>query len=471
MQHKRPFIVFFACVLLFALTGSAQEQAPPAQEPKPPLGLEAAGLEAAPQDDALLKDSGWNVHFQFTGILQGHLAFKAPYSGVNSLQKDYEQDYSVTTTLFLGRKLWKGAALYFNPEMAGGGGISGTRGIAGFPNGETFRIGDPQPTVYTGRIFLRQHISLDKDHYEDIDDDVNQIKERVSTSRINLTAGKFSLGDFFDNNNVSHDPRSDFMNWALMNNGAYDYAANTRGYTYGFEAELVKPSWTLRFATALEPAYSNGPDLDWHYTKTNSENLEFEKRYDFHGHKGAWRLLGFYNVNKAPNYDDAVAAKQNGTDTTLDAVYGKKYGSKKVGLGLNMEQEWSSRVNAFLRLGWNDGKNATWAFAEIDNELCAGIRISGQGWHRAADNIGIALLSNGLSAGHRNFLANGGYGFMIGDGKLPNYSRENIAELFYKTKLYEKLWGTLDYQFVDNPAYNRDRGPVSVFAVRVHVEL
>ncbi len=186
---------------------------------------------------------------------------------------------------------------------------------------------------------------------------MNQVKERVSVSRINLTAGKFSLGDFFDNNNVSHDPRSDFMNWALMNNGAYDYAANTRGYTYGFEAELVKPAWTLRFATALEPTYSNGPDLDWHYSKTNSENLEFEKRYALHGHKGAWRLLGFYNVNKAPNYDDAVAAKQNGTDTTLDAVYGKKYGSKKIGLGLNMEQEFSSRVNAFVRLGWNyDGK-------------------------------------------------------------------------------------------------------------------
>jgi high affinity Mn2+ porin len=470
LRKRKPLQLFLPIsFLLQALTGLAQEQGLPSAQG----GSQAAqqGGQQGDQNDALLKDSGWNVHYQFTGILQGHLAFHSPYSGTNSLQPGYEQDYSVTTTLFFGRKLWTGAALYFDPEMAGGGGLSSTRGIAGFPNGETFRIGDPQPTVYTARIFLRQHIFLDKDHFEDVDDGVNQVKERVSTSRITLTAGKFSLGDFFDNNDVSHDPRTDFMNWALMNNGAYDYAANTRGYTYGFTAEFVKPSWTLRFATALEPTFSNGPDLDWHYSKTNSENLEFEKRYTIQGHKGAFRLLGFYNVNKAPNYDDAVAAKLDGSDTTLDAVYGKKYGSKKIGLGLNMEQEWSSRVNAFMRLGWNDGKTATWAFAEIDNELCGGIRISGEGWHRKADNIGIALLSNGLSAPHRNFLADGGYGFMIGDGKLPHYERENIAELFYECKLYDKLWGTLDYQFVDNPAYNPDRGPVQVFAVRIHVEL
>ena len=420
--------------------------------------------------DALLKDTGWSYHFQFTGILQGHPPIHAPYSGKNSLQSDYEQAYSVTSTLYLGRKLWKGAAIYFNPEMAGGSGVSSTLGIAGFPNGETFRIGDPAPTVYVGRIFLRQHISLDKDHFEYLTDDANQVRERVSTSRITLTAGKFSLGDFFDNNNVSHDPRSDFMNWALMNNGAYDYAANTRGYTYGFTAEYVRPGWTLRFGTALEPTYANGPELDWHYSKTNSENLEFEKRYTLHGHKGALRLLGYYNVNKAPNYNDAVAAKLNGTDTTMDALIGKQYGSKKFGFGINADQELSSTVNAFMRLGWNDGKTATWAFAEIDNTISGGIRITGQSWNRTADNIGIALVSNGLSSGHRNFLNNGGYGFMIGDGKLPNYGRENIAELFYQVKLFNNLWGTADYQFVMNPAYNKDRGPVQVVAARIHIE-
>ncbi|HXB91504.1 MAG TPA: carbohydrate porin, partial [Puia sp.] len=341
----------------------------------------------------------------------------------------------------------------------------------GFPNGETFRIGNPEPTVYIGRIFLRQHIMLDKDHYEDIEDDKNQVKERVSTSRITLSAGKFSIGDFFDNSNVSHDPRSDFMNWALMNNGAYDYAANTRGYTYGIVAELVKPTWTLRFATALEPTFANGPELDWHYTKTNSENLEFEKRYQWHGRKGAVRLLGYYNVNHAPAYRDVINEKLNGTDTSLDVIYGKKYGGKKPGLGLNAEQELGSTVDAFLRLGWNNGKTASWAFAEIDNTISGGIRISGDGWKRKADNIGIALLSNGISTDHRDFLAIGGYGFMIGDGQLPNYGRENIAEVFYEAKLFHNLWATLDYQFVDHPAYNKDRGPVHLFAARVHIQL
>jgi high affinity Mn2+ porin len=175
-------------------------------------------------------------------------------------------------------------------------------------------------------------------------------------------------------------------------------------------------------------------------------------------------------VNKAPNYDDAVAKKLNGTDTTMDALYGTKYGSKKFGFGLNADQELSNIVSAFMRVGWNDGKTATWAFAEIDNTVSGGIRITGQGWHRTADNIGIALLSNGLSSGHRNFLNNGGYGFMIGDGRL-NYGRENIAELFYESKIFNNLWATADYQFVDHPAYNKDRGPVHVFALRIHIEL
>ncbi|MDP4148319.1 MAG: carbohydrate porin [Bacteroidota bacterium] len=420
--------------------------------------------------EALLGDSGWSYHFQFTGIEQGHYSFHSPYSGGNSLQNRGEQVYSVTSTVYIGRKLWKGAALYFNPEMAGGKGLSSTRGIAGFPNGETFRIGDPTPAIYIARLFLRQHFFLDKDHFEEVRDDANQVTERVSRTRITITAGKFSLGDFFDDNGVSHDPRMDFMNWALMNNGAYDYAANTRGYTYGLTAEYVRPGWTLRLATALEPTYANGPELDGHYMKTNSENLEWEKKLTMGGRKGVLRLLAYYNVNKAPNYDQAVAAKLSGTDTALDAIYGKRFGSKKYGFGVNVEQELGRAANAFLRAGWNDGKTASWAFAEIDNSISGGLRIAGPGWHRKADNIGIALLSNGISAPHRNFLSHGGYGFMIGDGKLPDYGRENIAELFYESMLFSNLWATLDYQFVVNPAYNRDRGPVHVLALRIHLE-
>jgi high affinity Mn2+ porin len=422
-------------------------------------------------NDALLKDSGWSFHFQFTGIVQGYPSFSSPYTGQNSLQPEHQRAYSVTSTAYIGRKLWHGASIYFDPEMAGGKGVSSTLGIAAFPNGETFRIGNPEPTVYVARIFLRQHIDLDKDHYEYIGDDANQVGQRVSTSRLTLTAGKFSVGDFFDNSSVSHDPRSDFMNWSFMNNGAYDYAANTRGYTYGFVAELVKPGWTLRAGTALEPQFANGPELDWNYGHTSSENLEFEKRYAIHGHKGAVRLLGYYNINKAPKYRDVINEKLNGTDTSLDVIYGKAYGGKKPGLGLNAEQELSSSLSAFARLGWNNGKTATWAFAEIDNTISGGLRLFGKSWKRSADNIGLALLSNGISRDHRDFLAAGGYGFMIGDGQLPHYGREDIMEVFYECKLYTNVWATLDYQFVNHPAYNKDRGPVNLFAARVHIEL
>jgi high affinity Mn2+ porin len=419
--------------------------------------------------DALLSDSGWNFHFQFTGIVQYNPGFTAPYSGQNSFVSRREPAYSVTTTAYIGRGLWQGASVYFNPEMAGGKGLSSTLGIAGFPNGETFRIGDPTPVVYIGRLFIRQQISLDKNHFDSLEDAVNQVRERVSRKRITVNFGKFGIADFFDQNTVSHDPRTDFMNWALMNNGAYDYAANTRGYTYGLIVEYYTPGWVLRGGTALMPVYSNGPTLNFNWTKTNSETFEVQKNYSLHGLPGMARLLFYYNTSKAPAYQTVINNYKNGTDTSLDVITGTQYGGKKFGMGLNVNQALSNRLNSFLRLGWNDGKTATWAFAEIDNTGSLGLRYYGIGKGRQADNIGFALLSNGISSGHREFLNIGGYGFMIGDGKLPNYSRENIMELFYQVKLFEMLYATLDYQFVMNPAYNHDRGPVSLLAARVHV--
>jgi high affinity Mn2+ porin len=424
------------------------------------------------QDYSLFRDSGWSVHFQITGVAQAHPSFNAPYAGQNSLDSNSESAFSVTSTLFLGRKLWKGASIFFNPEMSGGRGIGSTLGIAGFPNGETFRIGDREPVVYVARFFLRQHFAIGQSKGEEVAvDDINQVNEKIPSSRLTVSLGKFCLADFFDENEVSHDPRNDFLNWGLMNNGAYDYAANTRGYTWGLIAELVKPGWALRAGTALMPTYANGPDLNFDYLKTNSETVEFEKKYSIKNRKGVVRLLGYFNTSKAPNYDSVVEAKKNGTDTSMDVIYGTEYGGKKYGFGLNIQQELSDATNMFMRFGWNDGHTATWAFAEIDNTISAGIRIYGRAWKRNEDNIGFAILSNGISSSHRNFLNAGGYGFMIGDGKLPNYGRENILEVFYQVKLFRYMWGSLDYQFVSHPAYNLDRGPVNVFAARIHIEL
>jgi high affinity Mn2+ porin len=419
--------------------------------------------------DALLSDSAWNFHFQFTGIIQYNPPFHSPYTGQNSFLPKAERAYSVTTTAFLGRKLWPGASVYFNPEMAGGQGLSSTLGIAGFPNGETFRIGADQTVVYVARIFLRQQINLDKEHFDTLDDAINQVRERVSSKRLTINFGKLGMADFFDQNAVSHDPRTDFMNWSLMNNGAYDYAANTRGYTGALILEYYTPGWVLRAGTALEPTYANGPYLNFNWSKTNSETFEIQKDYSFHDRQGTIRLLLYYNTSKAPVYQSVINEYKNGTDTSLDVIYGKTYGGKKYGIGINMNQSLTSRLNSFFRFGWNDGKTASWAFAEIDNSVSLGFRYYGIGKGRSVDNIGFALVSNGISEGHRDFLGIGGYGFMIGDGKLPNYTRENIAELFYEVKLFENLFATLDYQFVSHPAYNHDRGPVSLLAARVHI--
>ena len=423
----------------------------------------------AHSQNALFTDSGWNFHFQFTGIIQYNPAFQAPYSGQNSFRPLAEHAYSVTTTAYIGRKLWSGASVYFNPEMAGGSGLSSTLGIAGFPNGETFRIGASQPVVYLARLFIRQQITLDPLHFDTLADDDNQVREIVSRKRLTINFGKFGLADFFDQNVVSHDPRTDFMNWSLMNNGAYDYAANTRGYTGGLIVEYFTPGWVFRAGTALEPVYANGPTLNFDWFKTNSETLEIQKDYLFHGLPGTARLLLYYNTSKAPAYQTVINEYKNGTDSSLDVIYGTAYGGIKYGFGINMSQAFSKRLYSFFRLGWNDGKTATWAFAEIDNSISLGFRYYGIGKGRLADNVGLAFVSNGISAGHRDFLNTGGYGFMIGDSKLPHYTRENIFELFYQVKLFEQLYGTLDYQFVSGPAYNHDRGPVSLLAARVRV--
>ena len=295
------------------------------------------------------------------------------------------------------------------------------------------------------------------------------MREVVSRKRLTISFGKFGIADFFDQNTVSHDPRTDFMNWSLMNNGAYDYAANTRGYTGGLIVEYFTPGWVLRAGTALEPVYANGPTLNFDWFKTNSETFEIQRDYLIHDLPGTVRFLLYYNTSKAPAYQTVINNYKNGTDTSLDVIYGTAYGGKKYGIGINMNQAFSKRLNGFFRLGWNDGKTATWAFAEIDNSVSLGFRYYGIGKGRLADNIGLAFVSNGISTGHRDFLNIGGYGFMIGDSKLPHYTRENIFELFYQVKLFEQLYGTLDYQFVSGPAYNHDRGPVSLLAARVRV--
>ncbi len=418
-------------------------------------------------------NKNWSYHFQLTAINQTHPAFKASYSGDNSLLKEAEdKKLSLTTTLFLSRKLWKNAALYFNPEIAGGAGISSAKGIAGFTNGETFRIGSTEPKLYIARLYFKQHFALKNTRYAMVESEANQVQENIPTSRITLTAGKICLSDFFDNNAYSHDPRSQFMNWSLMSNGAWDYPADTRGYTQGIVAELIKPSWAIRISSVLEPRKANGLQLDYKVTKAHAETIEIEKSWSTK-RPGAIRILGFHNLSQAPTYSTTLNEVKNGDSTSVDVYSGakewKKYGGLKYGFGINAEQEISGTLGAFFKASWNDGRTATWAYTEIDRSISAGINIKGNSWKRSNDNIGIAQVVNGISSYHRAFLNAGLYGFIIGDGKLT-YGAESITEIYYLAKITSSFFVSADYQFVNNPAYNKDRGPIHVFAIRGHIE-
>ncbi len=418
-------------------------------------------------------DSLWSAHFQFTAVSQTHGSFHALYSGYNSLDNGVERGImTATSTAFIGRKLFRYTNVYANPEISGGRGFSGTTGIAGFTNGESPRVGDPLPVLSMARYYLQQHISLSANQMDTIQDDANQVGEIVPASRITISAGKFGVTDFFDKNKYSHDPRSSFLNWALMDNGSYDYPANTRGYTLGFVVEWINPSWAARFSGTQVPVKANGPYLNTNIGSINGFSLELEKSFLINKRKGTIRVLGFRNQTNAPSYLQAITEMKSGDSTAVHVIeglgYNTRYHSSKYGLGLNGELELSDVLGCFFRAGFNDGKTATWAFTEIDETVSGGFQVKGNAWKRTDDVLGIAGIVSGISKDHQNYLKAGGYGYLIGDGAL-NYRTENIVEVYYNAKLFNHFFVTADYQFVDHPAYNKDRGPVQVFSLRGHI--
>lgn len=418
---------------------------------------------AAAQDT--VKQQQTNLHFQQTIITQYKPSFNAPYSGKNSLSTKEETQSSITSTLFGGARLWKGAEGYFDPEISGGAGLSQTLGVAGFPNGETFRVGGVQNKIYIARLYLKQTFEWGAGK-DTIEDDINQLARLRSKRYFSLVVGKFGMADFFDNNNFSHDPRAQFMNWALMDNGAWDYPANTRGYVLGLTGELGQPTWTLRLALTMVTTEANQSVWDGKIGQANTQTLEFEKRYTIDGQKGSFRVLSFLNNGKFGNYK--LAVEQNPAAPNIDST--QHYGRHKYGFGINTDQYLSKDFGVFAKASYNDGHTETWFFTEIDRSVSFGGVLKGSSWKRANDEIGLAFIVNGISADHRAYLAAGGYGFIIGDGQL-NYSPEFIAEFYYKINAYQKkVWLSPDYQFIIHPAYNADRGPVNVFGLRAHVE-
>lgn len=416
------------------------------------------------QQSDTLKDERFSLHFQTTVINQFKPSFSAKYSGDNSLMPQQDDETSLTSTLYAGLKLWKGASIFLNPEIAGGSGLSSALGVASAPNGETFRVGDPAPHLYVARLFFKQIFALSKQTiYQE--NDINQIAEKIPTRYISLTIGKVGVADFFDDNKFSHDPRTQFLSWGLMDNGAWDYPANTRGYTPSIVIEYITPKNELRYGASLVPVAANANNLNWDINKASSHSIEYTHRYKIKNRSGAIRALGFFTTTDMGNYRQSISlSPQNPVITDT-----RKYGNTKYGFGLNAEQDITSDLGCFFRASWNDGNNETWAFTEIDHSVSAGFSLTGRKWNRQNDNIGLASVASGISKAHAAYLKAGGKGFMLGDGNL-NYAWEHLLEVYYSAELVKKhIYLTGAYQFLIDPGYNKDRqGPVHIFSVRLH---
>ena len=408
----------------------------------------------------------WNWHVQNTDIVQGYPEFPAAYSGPNSLPTGGETRETVSLDLMAGVRLWPGAEAHIDGLMWQGFGVANTLGIDGFPNGEAFRLGTQTPNVNIPRLFIRQTIGLGGET-EKIEDDQFTLAGEQDVSRITLTLGKFTPKDIFDNNAYANDPRTQFMNWAFMANEAWDYPADALGYITGFAAELNQPVWTFRYGFFQMPRVSNGTALDQHFLDAWGMVTEVERRYRLREHPGTIRFLAYLNHADMGDYQDAVdAAVQSRSQADIEASRAYRY---KYGFGLNWDQEVLSNVGVFSRLGWSNGQSEAWVFSDVDYSGSLGLSIKGDLWHRPGDTLGLAGVASGLSHVHQEYFADGGTGILAGDGSLT-YGWEKIMETYYDIALWKTLHAALDYQFVDNPAFNTARSPVSVFGARIHWE-
>ncbi len=411
-------------------------------------------------------------------IFQAHAPFHSPYDGVNSLQGRGEYKTSLVGTLFLGYQVNRNPRYATDAivdfESAGGRGISQALGLAGFTNLDVVRNPNLGSKPYLGRVQIHQTIGL-TDKLIDAERTPFSLSTQVPERRFELHVGKMSLPDYVDINSIGSDSHLQFLNWTVDNNGAWDYAADTRGYTYAMVLEYFDKDWAARYVIAAMPVVANGIDLDWAFSRANGQNFEFEWRKSLLGRlasperKGAIRLLGYVNHAHMGNYREAVDAFLAGRDPHPDISAHAKFGNVKYGFGINAEQEITPNLRGFFRFGWNEGQQESFAYTEVDQTVEFGGDYAGRRWSRPNDKIGVAFVSNAIKRDHQNYLRYGGLGFLLGDGKL-NYGRENILESYYNVHTWRGLYYALNVQFIDNPGYNRDRGPVLVEGVRMHVD-
>jgi high affinity Mn2+ porin len=405
----------------------------------------------------------WEIHGQTTFLPQGYPAFRAPYSGPNSLTPAPQVQQTWSNSLYLNARLWEGGEVYFNPELLQGFGLNDTLGVAGFPSGEAQKSNFPYPHYNTSRLYLRQIFGFGGEQ-EELASGQQQLADKVDVSRLTLQAGKFAVVDVFDGNAYAKDTRKDFMNWSMWAPGAFDYAADKLGLTYGMTAELNQKQWALRGGYFLIDAESNSNNFDTQVFRRGQYVAELETRYQLFSQPGKLRTMAWITSANSGSYRETL----NNPALDLDIAL-TRTGRIKYGYGINLEQALTDDIGLFGRWSWNDGKTEIMAFTDIDASLSMGTSIKGTKWGRPDDVIGIGGAINALSNDHRDFIAAGGLGPLIGDGAL-NYRKERILETYYAYALTQQITLTADYQFVTNPAYNADRGPVHVFSGRLHAE-
>ena len=430
--------------------------------------LAAIAILALAAQGALGADAEtWAAYGQFTNVSQFHPRYRSPYAGPNSLDPGNNTRETVDATLFAGARLWDGAQAWLNPEIDQGFGFNDTLGVAGFTSGEAYKVGANRPYYRLPRAFVRQVIGLGGDE-QAIDAAPNQLASTTRADSLTLTVGKFSVVDVFDANRYAHDPRGDFLNWSVIEAGAFDYAADAWGYTLGAAAEWSCSDWTLRGGVFDLSRVPNSKELERGFGQFAVIG-EVEHRTELGaGRPGKVRLLGYLNRGRMARYDDAVA-EPGVPATPPDPARVRRYASRP-GAAVNVEQQLAPDLGAFARASINDGSKEAYDFTDINRSLSGGLSLQGARWERAADTVGVAFAINRLSDAAKRYFAAGGVGILVGDGQLPHYGDERILEAYYAARVLPHAVVTADLQFIDHPAYNRDRGPLPVVGLRFHAE-
>jgi high affinity Mn2+ porin len=409
----------------------------------------------------------WGLHGQTTFVTQYHPGFHSAFRGPNSLDPQAQARETWDLTLYGGLRLWRGAELWVNPEVDQGFGLSNTLGVAGFTSGEAYKVGADVPYFQLPRLFVRQTMNLGGEGAH-VEAGLNQLASSQTANRVVVTVGKFSVVDVFDTNRYAHDPRNDFLNWSIIDVGAFDYAADAWGYTYGAAVEWYQQWWTIRTGLFTLSKVPNSKVLENKVFDQYQVDLEVEARHTLVGQPGKLKLLGFLSHGRMGRYADATAiALQTGMPADIAAV---RTAHNRVGVSLNLEQQLIEGLGVFAKAGWSQGAFEAFEFTDINKTVSLGLSFTGTRWGRPDDTVGVAVAVNDASGSAKQFFAAGGLGILVGDGQLVHSGPEYIVETYYNLAVFRFVKLSLDYQFVNNPAYNRDRGPVSIFGFRAHGE-